>query len=69
MSEEIKSGKDVTDDFFAEIYNIENVDEKTADILVSLYSDGKLTDRNIQNALDELIQVELDKTDKENDEN
>lgn len=59
MSEEIKSGKDVIDEFFSEIYNIDNVDEKTVEALVSLYGEGKLTDKNIQNALEDLVQQEL----------
>lgn len=59
MSDEIKSGKDVIDEFFAEIPNVEGVDQKTVDKLVELYGTGKLTDRNIQNALEELKQAEL----------
>lgn len=59
MSEEIKSGKDVIDEFFSEIYNIDNVDEKTVEALVSLYGEGKLTDKNILNALEDLVQQEL----------
>lgn len=59
MDKKIKSGKDVIDEFFSEIYNIENVDEKTVESLVSLYDEDKLTDKNIQNALDELLQEEL----------
>jgi len=59
MDKKIKSGKDVIDEFFSEIYNIDNVDEKTVESLVSLYDEGKLTDKNIQNALDELLQEEL----------
>jgi Glu-tRNA(Gln) amidotransferase subunit E-like FAD-binding protein len=46
----------VIDEFFSEIYNIENIDEKTVEALISLYSEGKLTDKNIQNKLDELLQ-------------
>ncbi len=59
MDKKIKSGKDVIDEFFSEIYNIENIDEKTVESLVSLYDQGKLTDKNIQNTLDELLQEEL----------
>lgn len=64
MSEEIKSGKDVIDEFFSEIYNIDNVDEKTVDALVSLYGEEKLTDKNIQNALEALVLEELNPTKK-----
>ncbi|MFQ5788229.1 MAG: hypothetical protein ACE5H1_09645 [Thermodesulfobacteriota bacterium] len=68
MSEEIKSGKKVIDEFFAEIYNVEGVDEKTVETIVSLYSEKKLTDINIQNVLENLLKDELDKTEKENDQ-
>ena len=67
MDKEIKSGKEVIDEFFSEIYNIENVDEKTVKTLVSLYSEGKLTDKNIQNALEEIVQQELTPPKKENE--
>jgi len=59
MDKKIKSGRDVIDEFFSEIYNIENVDVKTLESLVSLYDENKLTDKNIQNALGELLQEEL----------
>ena len=67
MDKEIKSGKEVLDEFFSEIYNIENVDERTVDVLVSLYSEGKLTDKNIQNKLEELDHQELTQAKKENE--
>ncbi len=61
MSDETKSGREVIDEFFAEILNIEGVDEKTVEKLISLYSEEKLTDTNIQNAMEQLLQEELDK--------
>ena len=67
MNAVTKSGKEVIDEFFAEILNIEGVDEKTAKKLVSLYSEEKLTDTNIENAMDELLQEELDKMGGEKD--
>jgi Glu-tRNA(Gln) amidotransferase subunit E-like FAD-binding protein len=67
MDKKIKSGKDVIDEFFSEIYNIENVDEKTVQVLVTLYSEDNLTDKSIQNALDELLQQELTPQKKENE--
>lgn len=67
MSEEIKSGKTVIDEFFSEVYNVDEVDEKTVDALVSLYSEGKLTDKNIQNALDDLMRLELNPKKIENE--
>jgi len=62
MSDETKSGREVIDEFFANILNIEGVDEKTVKKLVSLYSEKKLTDTNIQNAMEQLLQEELDRT-------
>lgn len=59
MDKKIKNGKEVIDEFFSEIYNIENIDEKTVESLISLYGEGKFTDKNIQNRLDELLQEEL----------
>ena len=67
MDEKIKSGKDVINEFFSEIYNIDNIEENTVKILVSLYNDGKLTDKNIQNELEALVQQELISRRKENE--
>ncbi len=65
MNDAIKSGKEVIDEFFSEIYNVENADKTTIDILVSLYEKNKLTDTNLQNALDHLLQKDLDKIEKD----
>jgi len=62
MIDETKSGREVIDEFFAEILNIEGVDEKTVEKLTSLYSAEKLTDKNIINAMEQLFQEELGKT-------
>lgn len=59
MSDVIKSGKDVIDEFFAEILNVDGVDNKTVMKLVELYNEGKLTDSKIQNVLEELKQDAL----------
>jgi len=67
MSDKIKSGKEVIEDFFAEIYNIPNADPKTLDSLVSLFSQGKFTEKSIQNALEERMQKELSKIEKGDD--
>ena len=61
MSDETKSGREIIDEFFAEIVNIEGVGEKTVMKLVSLYSEKKLTDTNIQNAMEQLLREELDR--------
>ena len=67
MSEKIKSGQDVIEEFFAEIYNVPNADQKTVDILVSLFSEGKFTEKGIQNALEDHLQKEMNKIEKSND--
>lgn len=61
MNDETKSGREVIDEFLVNILNIEGVDEKTVKKLVSLYSEKKLTDTNIQNAMEQLLQEELDR--------
>lgn len=68
MEEKIKSGKEVIDEFFSEILNIEGVDEKTVEMLVKLYGDEKLTDTNIQNELEELKTFALKTSKKERDD-
>ena len=68
MSEKIKSGKDVIDDFFREILDIEGVDRMTVEKLVKLYEEKKLSDRNIQNALEELNREALAQESIENNE-
>ncbi len=67
MSEETKSGKEVISEFFAEIRDLEGVDEKTIEKLISLHGENKLTDTHVQNAMDELLQEELDKMGGEKD--
>lgn len=64
MSDEIKTGEEVIDEFFVEIMNIEGVDEKTVQKMLSLYNEEKLTDTNIQNAMEQLLQEELDATEE-----
>jgi hypothetical protein len=67
MSDEPRSGKEVVDKFFKEILTIEGVDAKTVEKLTSLHAGGKLTDTNIQNAMEQLLQEELDKMAGEKD--
>ncbi|KXK01387.1 MAG: hypothetical protein LC124_01050 [Ignavibacteriales bacterium] len=50
----VKSGKEILDDFFKEISSIENVDETIADSLAELYTNGKLTDKNVVNELQKI---------------
>jgi hypothetical protein len=64
MSDKIKTGKEVIDGFFAEIVNVKGIDKKTVEKLLSLHNEGKLTDTNIQNAMGQLLQEELDITEE-----
>lgn len=67
MNDRIKSGKQVIDDFFSEIMNIDGVDKQTVKKLASLYCEGKLTDTNIENAMSQLLQEELSTTEGKDD--
>jgi hypothetical protein len=67
MDKTIKSGKDVINDFFAEILNVQNADEKTVQKLAELYGSGKFSERQIANAMDEMTQTELKKIESEDE--
>lgn len=60
MSNEVKSGKEILDDFFKEIENIPNVDKAIAQSLATLYEQGKLTDTNVKNELHTLREQDAD---------
>ena len=68
MNEKIKSGKDVIDEFFAEILNVEGIDQKTVEKLVELHKENNFTDSRIQNALEDLKQAELNPKSQDNGE-
>ena len=57
MNSEIKSGKQLLDEFFQEIQNISNIDENVIKTIVELYDSGKLSDKNLSNALLELREI------------
>ncbi len=54
MEDKLKSGKEILDDFFDSIEEIENVDKDIAKMLSKLYQDDKLTDTNVKNELQKL---------------
>jgi len=54
MADKVKSGKEILDDFFNDIEEIENVDTDIAKILSELYQNDKLTDTNVKNELQKL---------------
>ncbi len=52
--DDVKSGKQITDEFFNEIVNLSNVDKGIAQLFANLYSQNKFTDVNIRNELQKL---------------
>jgi hypothetical protein len=51
MSNELKSGQEILDEFFSQITNIDGVDKDVAEAVLKLYKDGKLTNTNLSNEL------------------
>jgi len=58
MTEAIKSGRELLDEFFENIGGVDGVDHETAAIVKRLYNEGKLTPTNITNALSALREGE-----------
>lgn len=54
MAEKVKSGKEILDDFFNGIEEIENVDTDIAKMLSELFKNDKLTDTNVKNEIQKL---------------
>ena len=49
MPEDIKSGKQVIDEFFSELPDIAGVDKEIADVIIKLEKDNKITNTNLSN--------------------
>jgi len=54
MSDEIKSGKQMLDEFFRDIKSLTDVDENVVKTIIELYEEDKLSEKNLSNALLEL---------------
>ena len=54
MTEQVKSGKELLDDFFGELLSIKDVDVEVASSILRLYQEGKLSNVNITNELQRL---------------
>lgn len=54
MSKTVKSGKEILDDFFNSLDTFKEVDDDILSMLVDLYNEGKLTDTNLKNELQNL---------------
>jgi len=51
MTEKIKSGQEILDEFFSQIMNIEGVNQDVAESVLKLYKEDKLTNINLSNEL------------------
>ncbi|MFZ5907296.1 MAG: hypothetical protein ACOYVJ_07785 [Nitrospirota bacterium] len=51
MTDQIKSGQEILDEFFSHITDIEGVDQEVVMVILKLYQEGKLTNINISNEL------------------
>jgi hypothetical protein len=51
MTDQIKSGQEILDEFFSHITDIEGVDQEVVKTIIKLYQEGKLTNINISNEL------------------
>lgn len=58
MNNQIKSGKEVLDEFFDEISKIEELDQEIAKVIANLYHEDKLTNINL---LDDLTRIREEK--------
>jgi len=59
MTDRIRSGQEILEEFFMGIANIDGIDNDVANIVINLYRDGKLTDTNLSN---ELARIRQEKT-------
>lgn len=51
MTDRIRSGQEILNEFFTEIASIEGIDNDVANIVINLYREGKLTNTNLSNEL------------------
>ena len=51
MTDQIKSGQEILEEFFSQIIDIEGVDGDVVETIIKLYQEGKLTNINISNEL------------------
>ncbi len=59
MTDQIRSGQEVLEEFFTEIASMDGIDNDVANIVINLYRDEKLTDTNLSN---ELARIRGEKT-------
>ncbi|MBI5374532.1 MAG: hypothetical protein HZA77_03790 [Candidatus Schekmanbacteria bacterium] len=54
MTNDIKSGQAILDEFFSQLESIDGVDKEVASVILKLYHEGKLTNINLSNELSSL---------------
>ena len=54
MEKKLKSGKEILDEFFSEISNLENTNTQITAMLIDLHNSNKLSEKNIINGLAEV---------------
>ena len=64
MKTNIKSGKEILDEFFFDLPTNDSLDLNIVAAIVALYNDGKFSDKNLSNALFELREAELNDKNK-----
>ena len=59
MTDRIRSGQEVLEEFFTEMAGMDGIDNDMANIVINLYREEKLTDTNLSN---ELARIRGEKT-------
>lgn len=54
MSDKIKSGKEILDNFFSKVKNLGKADSSVIEIVSTLHKNNKLTNTNLTNELERL---------------
>ncbi len=54
MTNDIKSGREILENFFSDIGNLKVADKKVVDALIKLFRDEKLSNINLSNEFDAL---------------
>ena len=58
MTEQIKSGQEILNEFFCQIENIAGEDQDVAQTVLRVYQEGRLTNTNLSNDLSKIREKE-----------
>ncbi len=61
MTDEVKSGREVLNEFFSELPHIEGVNKEVSGIVIRLFQEGRLTNINLTNELMSIREAKSDK--------